>query len=414
MRPATTTAISVTILLLIALAIPDPVVARPLSVEDLFRPFEYLNVEDIYDRYSTLIDLLISLLIFVGLAQATLGHRYPGPGGRAVAVGVGLSLAISLLIAETTWGFNLKSLGPLAAGIVILVLGVMIYQFLHKAGMSRTGATGAAYLAAFFGIVAAAPGLVDWLNTNIPLLSTIAIFGILAALLALLTGLHFQPMPFPDFSNRWRIPRWNSPRHQRRVKELDQEVQYLKKGAAPAVDYEVENGRSLENQLRALRAALERRGAEPNTHQNILRDLERIATKAETIQEDIRRVWELNNRLQEFDRELFHEDYVREVEAMTPQEQNSLKQDIQQQLRKIAAEKRLQEIQTTAAKHLQALRAFIEETVDAVKEGITTEAIAAMERAIRAAQAISALARQTKALEKALLKFTKRQKRTAP
>jgi len=402
------------VLLLLILLHTSIAMARPLTIEDLFTPFEYLNIENIYDRYSALIDLLIFTLVFVGLAQATLGHKYPGPGGRAVAIGVGLSLAISLLIAESTWDFNLKTLGPLAAAIVMLVLGVMIYQFLHQAGLSRAGAAGAAYLMTFFGMTAAAPGVFDWLNTNIPILSAIAVFGILSSLFALLSGLHFHPGRIANLKERWTTAQKNSPRHKERVKRLNQEAEYIKKAAKPAIAKELETQHHMETDLRALRDTITRRGAEPGAHQSIIQDLQRITAEAERIQEDIQRVWELNTRLQEFDRELFHEDYVREVEAMNPQEQTQLKQSIQQQLRKIAAEKRLRDIQTNAAKYLEALREQIRETVQALTEGNVPMAVTAIDRAIRTAQAITRLTRQTEAIEKALLKFTRRQAANSP
>ena len=94
---------------------------------------------------------------------------------------------------------------------------------------------------------------------------------------------------------------------------------------------------------------------------------------------------------------------VAEVEAMNPQEQARLKQSIQQQLRKIAAEKRLRDIQTNAAKYLEALREQIRETVQALTEGNTPMALAAIDRAIRTAQAITRLTRQIEAIEKTLL-----------
>jgi hypothetical protein len=415
MSPAhKTAAISIAILILILIN-TDMAAARPLTIEDLFIPFEYLNIEKTYDRYSALIDLLIFTLIFVGLAQATLAHRYPGPGGRAIAIGVGLSLAISLVIAEAKWDFNLKTLGPLAASIVMLVLAVMIYQFLHTAGMTRLAAAGVAYLMAFFGMTAAAPGLFDWLNDTMPILSALAVIGLLAALLGILQGMQFHPgTAFHMDTTRPPVTRRDSPRREERATKLRQEAQYIKKGVAPVITKELETEYQLESDLKRLRDTIKRATNNPEARRQVGEELERIATEGEAVREEIRRVWELNKRLQEFDRELFNEDYIREVEAMNPTEQDTLKKDMQRQLRKITAEKQLQTIQARAAKHLETLRATIQEVMRALNEGRTPDALGLVDQAIRAAQAIGGLARQAKTIENALLKLTNRQEWTTP
>jgi len=52
----TSTVLTAIILLLLTF---DLALAAPLTAEDLFRPFEYLNITQTYDRYSALIDLFI-------------------------------------------------------------------------------------------------------------------------------------------------------------------------------------------------------------------------------------------------------------------------------------------------------------------------------------------------------------------
>ena len=114
--------------------------AELMSAQQMFAPLEYINLANAYDHYSAVIDLFIYGLIFIGVAQVTLGPRFAGRGGKAICAGVGISLAVSLAIAERQFGFSLKSFGPIAAGIIILLLGIMVYHLLHQAGLSKTGA----------------------------------------------------------------------------------------------------------------------------------------------------------------------------------------------------------------------------------------------------------------------------------
>ena len=41
------------------------------SLGEILRPLEYLDVAQIYDRYAIIIDLVVYLMVFVGLAQVT-------------------------------------------------------------------------------------------------------------------------------------------------------------------------------------------------------------------------------------------------------------------------------------------------------------------------------------------------------
>lgn len=105
---------------LIALVKQPPSVSFWGSLDEFFHPFEYFDLSRTYEQFASIIDLTIYLLIFVGLARVTLSRRFPGPGGRAISVGIGLSLAITMVVAEQPFGFNLRSFGPIAAGILFL------------------------------------------------------------------------------------------------------------------------------------------------------------------------------------------------------------------------------------------------------------------------------------------------------
>ena len=84
-----------------------------------------------YERYGAIIDFFVYLLLFGGLARVTLEKRFPGRGGQALTLALGLALALALAVAERTMGFNLGSLGPLALGIVLLLLGVLCHRLLR-------------------------------------------------------------------------------------------------------------------------------------------------------------------------------------------------------------------------------------------------------------------------------------------
>ena len=98
------------------------------------RPLEYLDISKLYESYTVFIDFAIYLMVFVGISQITLGSRFQGKGGKAITIAIGISLALSLAISEKYLGFSLRSLGPIAVGIFLAILSVMIYRLIKQLG----------------------------------------------------------------------------------------------------------------------------------------------------------------------------------------------------------------------------------------------------------------------------------------
>ncbi|MFC1608091.1 hypothetical protein ACFL47_08985 [Candidatus Latescibacterota bacterium] len=135
-------------------------------IDDLFSPFDGIDISQTYDQYYSVIDFIVYAIMFVGLSQATLGKRFEGKGGKAVVSAVGMVLAIGLAISERTLGFNLRSFGPLAAGLFIFFVGFMMYLGIKTAGMSAASSGSIALVVTYFSIRAVAPGFFDWMAGN--------------------------------------------------------------------------------------------------------------------------------------------------------------------------------------------------------------------------------------------------------
>jgi len=97
------------------------------TFEELLKPFEYLDISSLYNQYSLVIDAIIAFLIFFGVAKVTLGKRFEGRGGRAMIIGVGLALSTGFLLMEKTLNFSLRSFGPLAVTVILILVGFICY-----------------------------------------------------------------------------------------------------------------------------------------------------------------------------------------------------------------------------------------------------------------------------------------------
>jgi hypothetical protein len=135
-------------------------------VDDLFSPFQGIDIASTYDEYSSIIDFVIYAILFTGISQATLGKRFDGRGGKAMVGAIAILLALALSVSEATLGFNLRSFGPLAAGLVIFLVGFALFSAIRTAGVSAKNSGSVALVVTYFSIRAIAPGFFDWMRSN--------------------------------------------------------------------------------------------------------------------------------------------------------------------------------------------------------------------------------------------------------
>ena len=171
--------------ILTAVAISVSAAETPSAVESILAPFGS-RLEEVYYKFSAFIDAAIYLIIFLGLTQVTLGHRFESrKGGRAITIGVGLVMAIGLAIWETKAGFNIASFGPVAAVILLALMGYTIWagiRAMEIEGVDNITVAAMAYILVYYSMSAAVPSVIGWLNKNVPVVG-----GLLALIAAAFT-----------------------------------------------------------------------------------------------------------------------------------------------------------------------------------------------------------------------------------
>ena len=101
------------------------------KLADIFETIKGFDVFEAYQKFPFLIDTLIYFLFFISIAMATLGEHFKGSGGKGVVIAAGLALSVGLSFWAQKVGFKLGNLGPLAALIFALVIGIWIYRIVR-------------------------------------------------------------------------------------------------------------------------------------------------------------------------------------------------------------------------------------------------------------------------------------------
>lgn len=112
-----------------------------------------------------LIDFLIALVFFTAVTYAVLGRRL---GHRRAAAAASAALGFALSLAMVAWevqtGRRIADLGPIAVGLAVIVLALVVYHTMRQIGGRWAGVLTAVGAAALIGQVLSLPGLSNLLN----------------------------------------------------------------------------------------------------------------------------------------------------------------------------------------------------------------------------------------------------------
>ena len=169
-------------LALAAALILMPTVAAQGFLDQVLGPFKGLDVAGAYVQYSGIIDFVIYTVLFVGIAHVTVGKRFQGRGGKAITVAVAMILTISLMIVQRQMGFNIGSFGPLAGGMVVLVLALTLYLTIRHMGAGHAASGSISFILTYFSIRAVTPGLFEWLAARVPFVHAAIAVALLVAI----------------------------------------------------------------------------------------------------------------------------------------------------------------------------------------------------------------------------------------
>lgn len=111
------------------------------------------------------IDFTVALVFFTALSFAVLGRRFGHQRSAAVmSTAMGIALALGLVTWEMRTGLRLSALGPIAAGLGLVMIALVIYHAIRRVGGSWAGGLTALGATLLIGQVLAVPGLSRLLN----------------------------------------------------------------------------------------------------------------------------------------------------------------------------------------------------------------------------------------------------------
>jgi len=106
------------------------------------------------------------LIIFTGLAQFVFSKRFSGQGGKAISIGIAITLSIGMSVFSATTGFRLANFGPVAVGIIVILVGMLVFCFIKHIGGNTVNSGIISFIITYFLIRSVTPELYEWAGNN--------------------------------------------------------------------------------------------------------------------------------------------------------------------------------------------------------------------------------------------------------
>lgn len=379
-------------------------------IDDLLIPFQVSDFSTLYDSYGPLIDLIIFSIFFVGLSQAALGKRFDSRGGKAVVAAVGLVLAIALLISESQLGFNLRSFGPLAAGIFIFIVGSTIFYGFKKTGMKSLNSGSIALIVTYFSIRAVTPNFFTWMmgNPYTAWIHSVIIIGVIVSI---------TKLAITFFSNTGWVEEKRSKKNPKAKaifdlnyfkkknsdkklmqKQINSQLNGLTKDVTQKTDKTVIN-------FNELKKIIEEYASSGTGRKQIIRKLEDICLDEKQITSDIIKLTNLCHKLAKFDHRNF-KFLIKQFRELPKPQQKSIENELKNQWSKIDAENKIMKLDKSIHAANSTVNHTLKMIISALKENKIKDCLEWVDIGIKFEQKLLMLLEQLKDLEFRLERYT--------
>lgn len=378
---------------------------------EILSPFETTNFSDIYDSYSSIIDFIIYLILFVGLSQVTIGKRFEAKGGKAVVVAIGLVLAIGLTISESYMGFNLRSFGPLAAAIFIFMVGFVIFIGIKSAGMESIGAGSITLVLTYFSIRSVSPSFFDWMISNkyLSWLHSVILIAVLISVYKIFRIFFLKKEETAEsksdglFKNAVSKP-INFIGH---LKEEKSELNFIKKKLEKITNEAGKDSKQIIKDLLEIKKFIHEFGNSDKGKELISKKVESIIPKERQVHLRIKAIREMIQRISSFEIQNF-DNLQNEYKSLSKSDKTKVEKGLKIQWDKLDVEKQMIRLEEAIKKYDQLFRHHLELLIVSIRSNKTKSAIEQIDETIKYEKDLLKTIQQMEGLEKRLERFTKR------
>ncbi len=380
------------------------------TIDDILKPFERLDISTLYNHYCLIIDGTIFFLIFLGVCRTTIGKRFEGSGGTAITTGLTLALTAAALIMEKSLNFSLRSFGPLAVVIVMLLVGFVFYSILLTVGFSHINALYLAYLVDYLSIRLVSPDIFDWIATTAPFVNGILGIIFIIALAKLLFSL------LPRSSKKSlsvKCPsgiaaKTDTPDTNKKIGEDEAGMDKIESKLLRYTKKEIKNSDELVETVEEMIRLIDQYGTVPQAVKELSSHLKNIQNMEHYTAAYFSYINKVLDRIGRFDNE-FYSDLLADYEtAQNSDQKKILKKQITVEKKKREIEEALDDIEHYVARHSRQFNRHLTDAIRQVEDRNPSGAVQYLTSALHTEQKIKQLYEDMRTYESELKKLSTR------
>ncbi len=384
------------------LGIPVDVPAWPL-----------LELGTFYSRSWAAVDFFLFFALFTGVARATVGRRLGGREGQLVSIALGAMLAVAALGLEFALGVNLTAFGGVAVTVLVLVVGVVVFQILRTVGLGLGSAMAISVLALGLGSSAIRPdGVIADLVFLIQLAAFIAL-GYLGFRAVSAIGQHSSGRrlrQFADHIEEGTVDGYRSTPYCVGARPLGDQLQRawrtITRRLRPSTEKAQKDSGQILKELRFVRELLSHEALTDEDRRKIATTLRRVPHERHRLRVDLDRVRRLDRSLLRFDVEAC-EELRKRVAGLSPNEQGRLAQLIVEERDKIRIGERIERAERFIRGYDANAANSLEKAAEELTQARLLEARQSIEVAIRYEEEAIAMVIRLERVEDMLLRLTR-------
>jgi len=354
-------------LILFSIILFLPVVQGGL-LDDALSPLMDLDFETFYAKYWGVIDAIIFTIIFVGLAQLTLGRKFgEGRGSRALVVGVGVALALALVATEQQMGFSLIQFGPYAASIFVILAASVLYYLLKILGIGGTSSFATSYVVIYFLLRSVIPNFFGFLQHSAPGLHALISLGALIALFFAVWKLviGFWPGGPVKIQDKIKKVKEKPFKSLRARAELGEQEKIFSGKLADIQKKRVKDSGSIIHDLDNILLTIDQYGDNLESRKSIANILEKdVIPRERNLHISLRALTKLFNRVRKFELGM-----LADLKNLPPAKQKAVENEVKVKLRKLNVEERIKYFTDRIEHHEKFFRNKMAQAVQLINAG---------------------------------------------
>jgi len=347
-------------------------------LDTLLEPFKDIDIASTYQSHHLAFDFAIYLTLFLGLSQFVFSKKFPGKGGKAISIGIALALSTGMILFSAATGFSLARFGPVAAGILMVLLGLLFFSLIKQLGGNSVNAGLASFILTYFLMRAVSPELYQWMQGN-PYASWIdAVLLLSIPVLLVLLVMRVKP--------NFKLPsldRIKNPAAEADKKQSENDLKDQEKAEAEALIEERKAAKSekvIAKDLDALINLLTQKELTPETVQQIKGILQELQQQESQLERTLSQIRIINDKLDKWEITSLQK-LNQTYQQLSPPEQEAFKRTIQQERLVILKHKAVEELQKRAAQFRTNYRQFLSRAVNELGHGNKRGAIYFLQQA---------------------------------